>query len=663
MSLPREENTIYQRNRRAAERLEKDNAKQAVEQSLILDGTGKRYKSEARSYADLYRIYYGTSSDPAPSDDDKKKKAKKPVAKPFGSEILGSERTFEEWLDLRDRARKELFWLGKEVLKKDLIPATHQAVCDQFVQKNFDDVYFEGFTIGDVHKAIDKQERFDDNGNETKEMMLIDPRGFFKSTIDGVDCVQWMLNVPDVRILILTGEYKLALSFMSEIKDYFYLSLGSDPTDIQLLFPEYILLGVDGTSNEPIWSPARIHAQRQPTLWINAITANLSGWHCDIKKGDDIVTDENSNTDDARLKLKEKYDGTSNLLDEWGFSDHIGTRYFADDWYGTRLNPEDPGDFVPVKYFFRQCWVVKPGYADLPLKQLTQEMVVLNFPEKATFISLRKKLLTNERQFRNQQLNEPSEDEGTGVKITFDEDVLRRHIYQASAAPSEGDTFICWDWAPTAGKYSDMSVGIAGRVFKAPDQRYGLCILEAIYDRWKPSELAFQIVAFNKKWHPKKTIIENSPGSELLKLELSRQAMKYGESLDVFWKPLTLQPDAKRNRIKGVETLLNDGLLWFVSGAWIDEMFKQFIKYTGERKNKGRKDDIPDAVSFLCFFLPRNKDNDDLKQMEEEQEKSASLKRNYDAIFGGAFVPKEPEIDPRPSPTDPRLRFGIPGIR
>ena len=40
-------------------------------------------------------------------------------------------------------------------------------------------------------------------------------------TIDSVDCVSWLINVPDIRILLLAGEKKLAASFFGGIKSYF----------------------------------------------------------------------------------------------------------------------------------------------------------------------------------------------------------------------------------------------------------------------------------------------------------------------------------------------------------------------------------------------------------------------------------------------------------
>ena len=66
--------------------------------------------------------------------------------------------------------------------------------------------------------------------------------------------------------------------------------------------------------------------------------------------------------------------------------------------------------------------------------------------------------------------------------------------------------------------------------------------------------------------------------------------------------------------------MLKNDRLWFVQGPWIDETFSQLMRYTGEKKNRGRKDDIPDAISMLQIFLPAEAQNPvDAEEMERKQ--------------------------------------------
>ena len=570
----------------------------------------------------------------------------------------GGDIPFDEWLDMRDRCRKDLFFLGKQILRKDLADC-HKLPCwRMFVQKNFDGVYHDDYTIGEVHRAIDIQKRTTEETPEftqrfgdpkSKDMIWLDPRGAFKSTLDGIDCLSWMLNCPDIRILILTGEYKLALAFMSEIKGYFYRPEKADPSLLQQLFPEYILTGKDGTSAQPIECPARVHVQKEPSLWVNSIDSNLSGWHCDIRKMDDVVTDENCLSVDARGpegKLKMKIDGTDNLVDEWGFTDIVGTRYYTDDYYGERFKVSR--EEAPLRSLVRRCWRLKDEFAGTPLLSIKAEMVDLLFPEKLTFKSLRQKLSKNQVLFRCQQLNEPA---GDLDAITFDEDVLKSRI--EAIAPMNGEKYIAWDTSYAKSSTADYSAGACGRVVKT-DDGYELHIVEVIYGKWKPSELAHQIVQFELKHNPKATLIEEMGGSEFFKIEMQNIAYRRQCPLHVIWKKAASEGDAKRNRIKSLETMLADERLFFVSGIWIDETFSQFCRYTGERKNRGRKDDIPDAIAYLQYFVPSTVNNEEMKKAQKAQEEKERQQAIYDRIFTPPFMPV-PEYRP---PSIKRQLFG-----
>jgi|GEM_PF-2266191 len=556
---------------------------------------------------------------------------------PYKSEILendeleklfrlwakGTGVTFEQWLDLRDRCRKDLYFLGKNVLKKDLVPHVHGEPCREFlVQKNFDGVYHAGYTLEEVHRAIERQDPI-------HERVWLDPRGSYKSTIHGLDCTQWLLNCPDIRILILTGESTLGSSMLREIKHYFHLPEDSEPTEFHRLFPEYIVRGDAGENRSPLVCPARRHFQKEASVWSNGVTATLSGWHCDILAGDDFVNDENSGSEDSRATVKAKYDNASNLVDQWGFQNHIGTRYDPDDWFGHRLKV--PQDEAPYKILLRSAWTPKPGYENVALKDLTEDMVTLLFPEKLSYRALRKILFRDgERLFRCQQLNQPV----SGLSVSFDEDVLRAH-FEPKARVEQGPLCMTWDTALTETAKADFSACCVAR--HSVDKQ--ICnVLEIQCDRWKQSELAVAIVLAIRKWRPDRILIEKPSGDELFRMELQRVAQKYGVSVaNIFWLPIDKRPNAKANRIKGLETLLAADRLWFVSGSWMDQTVEQFVKYTGERKNKGHKDDIPDAVSMQQVWLAAAPvpvaDAEEVRKKVEEERKKLISKLWYERIF------------------------------
>src|ERR1700675_4075583 len=90
---------------------------------------------------------------------------------------------------------------------------THEEICNEFfVRKDPTVKNFKQFATGYV---------------DHKERLLLVPRGGFKSSIDMADTVQWIINYPEVTIMILTGVLKLAQDFVGEIKGFFKLEDGT----------------------------------------------------------------------------------------------------------------------------------------------------------------------------------------------------------------------------------------------------------------------------------------------------------------------------------------------------------------------------------------------------------------------------------------------------
>src|SRR5277367_523498 len=126
---------------------------------------GQRYKSETMSMVELWNLY--SKGDSEELTEEEEARGKKPVKKANKGFDVIPMRTFElpgrysvkgkhhqgkngylefnHWLWARDQARKDLFWFGKEVFSMDYEPEVHQAVCNQFVQKDFDGVWREGY--------------------------------------------------------------------------------------------------------------------------------------------------------------------------------------------------------------------------------------------------------------------------------------------------------------------------------------------------------------------------------------------------------------------------------------------------------------------------------------------------------------------------------------
>lgn len=589
------------RNFEMVRALETQLAEETVAVQLPEPKTSTRWKKEFRDIIDL--VGYDNVSEYYYKSECRPLKSLKALHR-RGIVLKCHTHSFREWLEMRDRARKDLYWLahtciGTELSGAGFVDHVHREMLSMFVHKNFDGVYHKDYTLDTVRQAIGRQDR-------EREMLMLAPRGSMKSTGNKVDAAQWMLNCPDIRILVITGASNLAEKFLKEIKAFFYQPDNVGLTYFQSLFPEYVIRGQAGMNLADMFCPARmIRQEGNPTLWVNSIGGTLAGWHCDLMKGDDVVNEENSNNEDTRAKLKDRYDNVSaNLPDEWAFRDQIGTRYFPDDWYGDRISDAKKyAETNSLRYLCRSAWTVKPEFANVPIKMLQAHMVDLYFPEKLSFASLIAKCRQNEKQFRCQQLNEPA---GGDLATNFTEEQIVAHtiILNRVPRPATGNRRIAiiWDTGHSDNQSTaDYSVGAVGYCHEATRALY---VLEAAGGKWKDSETAVHMVELHWKWNAAFTEVERFAGWELFGREVQRVSMsRYRKFLPLVWRVASNEAGAKRTRVKGLEILMNDDRLWFVDGEWMEPTTRQFLQFNNATKKK-RKNDYPDAMAGLQRLIP-----------------------------------------------------------
>lgn len=551
--------------------------------------------------------------------------------------------TKEQLAELRYRCRTDLFYLANTVLGKKLYEHVHRPLTDFFVQKDNSHLP-QCYTLEQFHEVVAAQDTW-------KERLLLYPRGTYKSTLDVIDCVQWIINFPDIRILILTGEFKLARAFVREVKAYFTIPQDGDPTYFQQLFPEFCIEAGDGNDLEFMCPAARL-GLKEPTVWANSITANLSGWHCDILKCDDVVTDENSGNPDRREGLLEKFDLVCNLLDPHGYLDVIGTRYAPTDLYGAML--ERAEETKDLKYLCKASWTVLDHAKSKPIFELLESDITVLWPEVQPYSWLRKKLVKNETAFRTQQLNEAV----ASGDFVFEHQLLLAQTQAPSTFPDTGNIFISWDLAFTTNATSDYSTGIVGRI----DQQDRLFVLDIVHGKFNFTELAYQIVKLAQNNGPKVIAIEQVAGTEGLQLEIQRQAFIAGVPTPIHWFKPDTTFDAKSNRIRSLQPLLKSGRLWFASNIQhLDRLYEQMKRFTGERGKK-RKDDIPDAISFLLRFMQGSPVIRELAQIEKEQRAEAKEKALYRALYPDDLLIENDPADAGPIPDTGNDIFGGCGL-
>lgn len=239
----------------------------------------------------------------------------------------------EQYEALRHRARTDLFWLAKEVLGyPDLVERVHKPVCDFFVHK-------------DCTKSIGEQDTI-------KERQLLDPRGHFKTTLNIADCVQWILNFPNIRINIMSGSEKLALRMLFECKEHFWHN-----DTLRDLFPEScppIRTKIFGTTEEFIIPNRTKTFLREPTVCISTARSVKASSHFDVTKVDDAVHEKNIGTPDQLEGTITDFKYITPLMEPYGFRDTMGTRYDLSDLYGWQQDEETDIVWIDMPPFGRQ---------------------------------------------------------------------------------------------------------------------------------------------------------------------------------------------------------------------------------------------------------------------------------------------------------------------
>ena len=544
-----------------------------------------------------------------------------------GRKALAEGRTLDF---LRLMCQTNLLFLGREMFNKFFTFYTHAPVCNFFVQK-------------DPSKKIEDQD-------ETKERLLLYPRGTGKSTLDVVDCVQWFINLPSIRILILAAETGLAASFIGELKNYFFIPKGAAPTNFQKLFPEWtIASNTDGVESEFICPKRTVgdEKKKDPSAWAASILSNLPGWHCDLAKVDDAVNDKNAETPQLVAKVIRKVNYAASLVDPGGMTDLLGTPYAGNDLYAFTIEKaEKPEDLRLLSTPAR--WL-KPASMHKDERDCTDADWELLFEfdktgrKRLTSDFLNKKKRKDLGIYLSQYMLNAS---GTR-KVKFPMDLLVQRTIPLDQLPHQLRYYILWDFAYAANQQSDYSCGAVIGL----DSENRMYLVELYRDHYTDSELAREIVASYQKFQPRLVCIENSNGAQFLEQTIRRYSEESGISyipLDFF--KVDRSPNAKASRVGALQPLLVGAQLFFLNSiSYLDDLYKEFKDF-----GTALHDDIPDAISHALRVLPTGviePGGPGGKKRQEEFNRMLQEKDFYDMLFGqGDYAPVivEQPVSPEP---------------
>lgn len=197
-----------------------------------------------------------------------------------------------------------------------------------------------------------------------RKVLILDPRGWLKTTINAQShTIQWLLNYPDIAIMIIQSNLEKAEMILGEIKQHFQYN-----AIFRQLFPEHCpvrAIESFGTKGKfTTLARNRGLTRKEESVSTSSIDAGSSGIHVDVIKYSDIVEPSNVGTPEQMEKVTQGFYMSQNLLvgpKYW--IDVEGTRYDFADTYGQiiKLDKDTPPEKRDWKIHARGCYKKDTG--------------------------------------------------------------------------------------------------------------------------------------------------------------------------------------------------------------------------------------------------------------------------------------------------------------
>lgn len=437
-----------------------------------------------------------------------------------------------------------------------------------------------------------------------KNVLILWPRGHFKTSAVVLRIVQMILCDPDIRILIMQGSLKLSKKILKEVKSHF---TGQNvKSGLPALFPEFCAEKLGDAFEFTVPARVRKHLPAA-TVTVASPRATSTGQHYDAFFADDLVHANNFRNIELLDKLESEFAHFVPLLDPGGYTVVTGTRYSFADIYG-RIIARNKGEWtVSVREAHNGSWqilfperVVDGGTRKIGFTKELLQQIERDEPETFNAQYMNRIIAARHQLFTEQLLL-------SKVRSSKDENF-----------PTAGPVVVWIDLAPSKRVETDHSVAVVSRI-ATTKQVY---IVDVIGDTFSPA--AFAIVVINQvlKYRPVRVLIEKAAGAEYFAEYLQAIARENGIQIPLELVPCSNQKDAKYLRIAALEGAFKHDRLFLTAGIRdMKRLVDEFVQFP-----KGRYDDRPDAIaslvkyttnqfpivqqsrSLLPFIIPRSED-------------------------------------------------------
>lgn len=354
-----------------------------------------------------------------------------------------------------------------------------------------------------------------------RELVLLAFRNSGKSTVVGLFCAWLLLHDPNLRILVIAGDFSLARTMVRNVRR---------------LIECHPLTAPLRPARHQVWAADRFIVRRRaelrdPSVLAKGIAANITGLRTDVLICDDVEVPNNSDTAHKRYALRERLRESEYVLSPDGMKLYIGTPHCYHSIY-CRQDKVGPKEEVPFL----------GGYSRLELPILT-ECGESAWPERFSKDKIQELLeATGPAKFQSQMMLKarPLTDS------RLDPERLRSYahglVYRESnrtATLTLGGTRLvsvsCW-WDPSYGSPDKGDSSVVAAVFTDESGSYWLHRIEYIThdplladDVDEATQLCRQVASIVRELHlPAVTVETNGIGrflTGLLRQQLRRSGL------------------------------------------------------------------------------------------------------------------------------------------
>ena len=491
---------------------------------------------------------------------------------------LSNEEKLKRIIKVRQRCRTDLLFLATKILNyKD---------CD---------TAFHGEWIEQLQKFRGGTDNFDPQGNfisytpacpvyeleGSRRNLYLAFRSSFKTTIFTVaHTVQWIINYPDIRVLICHSVNSVAEDILSEVKQHFAYN-----ESFRALFMEHCPApkrASDFGNQQEFTTLARKVIKKEPTVQACSVESTTAGTHTEVIKCSDIVNKENVRTPEAMRQIRRSVAQLQFLLDQpaLGWLDVEGTLYDYSDVYNDILRAEEkrkPGD-TRIWNIFRKPILDEAGNPAWP-GRFNQERIaaIRNDPTMTTYDYMSQymlRIVSGENQYFQ------AEDFQWTPPDIIAQNCNRYHMTVDLCSP---------DPIHGPSKTEDFTViTVAG--FDRMNRMY---VCDMSRGRYLPDETINEIFRLYEKYGETTDVkMEDASGARQILPFLDREKVKRNS-----WPIVTLIPrdnrTSKQDRIAGLQPWFKARDIRFANDLpWKEEMLTEFCYFP-----RYNHDDICDTIA------------------------------------------------------------------